>query len=51
MKDLEKLIHIFMDECKYMKGLNDKTLKAYSIDLKQYVIFCTNREWCLRETV
>ena len=26
MKDLEKLIHIFMDECKYMKGLYTKVL-------------------------
>ena len=34
MTDLQNNISNFLDDCKYMKGLSDKTLKAYVIDLK-----------------
>lgn len=34
MMDLQKHIKNYLDDFKYVKGLGDKTLKAYSIDLR-----------------
>ena len=45
MINLDKSIKKFLDNCKYMKGLSDKTLKAYTIDLNQYESFCKNQNW------
>ena len=42
MTDLQKHINSFLDECMYIKGLNGKTIKAYSIDLRQFSEFCTS---------
>ncbi len=36
---LNNEIKNYLEDCKYMKGLSEKTLKAYSIDLNQYEIF------------
>ncbi|WP_338096690.1 tyrosine-type recombinase/integrase [Methanorbis rubei] len=36
MHDLEILIHTYLEYCRYQKGLNEKTLQAYKIDLLQY---------------
>lgn len=44
MKELKDVVRCFLDDCRYMKGLNDKTLKAYSIDLRQFSEFCTGKE-------
>jgi len=33
----------FIAHCKYQKGLNDKTIKAYSIDLRQYSTFSNGK--------
>jgi integrase/recombinase XerD len=33
----------FIAHCKYQKGLNDKTIKAYSIDLCQYFTFSNGK--------
>jgi integrase/recombinase XerD len=33
----------FITHCKYQKGLNNKTIKAYSIDLRQYSIFSNGK--------
>jgi integrase/recombinase XerD len=32
-------INRFIEHCKYQKGLDNKTIKAYSIDLHQYSVF------------
>lgn len=36
METLESLVWNYLDYCKYHKSLDPKTLKAYSIDLKQF---------------
>lgn len=46
MTDLQKNINDYLDDCRYMKGLSSKTLKAYSIDLRQFSEFCT--EECIK---
>jgi integrase/recombinase XerD len=33
----------FIGHCKYQKGLNSKTVKAYSIDLRQYSVFSSGK--------
>lgn len=35
----EKLTDEFLVHCRYERGLNEKTLKAYRIDLSQYTLF------------
>lgn len=35
--DLQHEINIYLEYCKKNKGLNDKTIKAYKIDLKQFM--------------
>ncbi len=42
MKPLSILIDEYLDYCQYRKKLNDKTRKAYHIDLKQYMEFLTH---------
>ena len=34
-----------------MKGLSDKTLKAYTIDLHQFSEFCFDKPWSEKETL
>ena len=51
MADLQKNISNFLDDCKYMKGLSNKTLKAYAIDLKQFSDYCIDESWTEKETV
>lgn len=43
MFDLQPQTEDFLDYCKNRKALNDKTIKAYSIDLKQFVDFSNNQ--------
>ncbi len=51
MTDLQKYISNYLDDCKYMKGLSEKTLKAYSIDLRQFTEFCADKHWNEKETI
>lgn len=51
MTELQKNINDYLDDCRYMKGLSDKTLKAYSIDLRQFSEFCTDKSWNEKETI
>lgn len=37
--NLQKLVSAYLEYCKYRKELDEKTLKAYRIDLKQYFEF------------
>ena len=39
MFQLEDLITNYLEFCKYQKNLNPKTLKAYTIDFQQFIIF------------
>jgi integrase/recombinase XerD len=42
--DLPSLTDHFMDFCRYQKNLNPKTLKAYKIDLSQFLLFMKNTD-------
>lgn len=53
MESLEMLISGYTEYCKYHKNLDHKTLKAYSIDLKQFQnhISASNMEFSLKTTL
>ncbi len=51
MTELKQKIIKFLDYCRYMKGLSEKTLKAYSIDLKQYEKFSADKFWMERSCI
>lgn len=51
MTDLKKNIDDYLDNCSYMKGLSSKTIKVYSIDLRQFSEFCTDKNWNEKETI
>ena len=38
--DMIKEMEQYLEFCQYRKELNKNTLKAYRIDLKQYIFFC-----------
>lgn len=42
MFDVNIQINAFLNHCKNIKVLNKKTIKAYSIDLKQFAVYCDN---------
>ena len=42
MINLNQQIQQFLDFCKSRKTLNDKTIKAYKIDLRQFSEFTSN---------
>lgn len=42
MHNLQQLITYYLDFCKYQKTLNEKSLKAYRIDLAQYADYMSN---------
>lgn len=49
---LSKVIKQYIENCKYMKGLNDKSIKAYSIDLNQFEKWCTgNTAWDTKQNL
>ena len=44
--NLSKQIEKYLDDCRGIKGLNEKTVKAYSIDLNQFMAQCdSNCDW------
>lgn len=47
MENYTEITKNYLDFCRYQKGLNQKTIKAYTIDLRQYYEFnlCSNYEW------
>jgi len=47
MQDLQPWISRYLRDCKYQKGLDPKTLKAYQIDLAQFSMFMTDGSWNL----
>ena len=44
MNHLQELIPRYLDFCRYQKRLDDKTLKAYRIDLRQFVGWANEKE-------
>ena len=38
-EELEKYLETYYEDCLLRKRLSDKTLRAYKIDLKQYIDF------------
>lgn len=44
MHNLQQLITYYLDFCKYQKTLNEKSLKAYRIDLAQYADYMSNTD-------
>ncbi len=46
MVELSVQIKNYLEDCRYIKGLSDKTIKAYTIDLKQFALFSqSSNEW------
>ncbi len=43
MQEKAQWMKYYLEYCKKQKNLNDKTIKAYRIDLKQYIDFLTSR--------
>lgn len=39
MMNLQKWADQYLVACKYQKGLDSKTIKAYQIDLSQFILF------------
>lgn len=50
MHNLQKLITCYLDFCKYQKTLNEKSLKAYRIDLTQYAEYISNTDMQLNRS-
>ena len=50
MQMKKELLEKYLGECKTRKNLNQKTLKAYSIDLKQFMEYMDEKE-CTKETI
>ena len=47
MSTLDSYITEYLEYCQYRKRLDEKTLKAYRIDLKQYTLFSSELPACL----
>ncbi len=48
MYTIQNAIHDFIDHCRFEKNLSPKTIKSYSIDLKQLTGFLTERKYPLK---
>lgn len=44
LTDLQKFLNRYLKHCRFEKGLGEKTLKAYSIDLQQYHAFLVSTD-------
>lgn len=44
MENLQKEVEYYLQDCRYRKELNPKTLKAYQIDLGQFMQFLADKE-------
>ncbi len=55
MRNYTEITSEYLNFCRYQKGLNSKTIKAYTIDLRQYYEFnlCSDYDWfekgCIEE--
>lgn len=51
MNNLNEYIEEYIEYCKFRKRLDKKTLKAYSIDLKQYADFSSDSSYMSKNTL
>lgn len=51
MQKITNYMEEYLDYCKYRKRLDRKTLKAYRIDLNQYIAFSISPKLSLKDTV
>lgn len=52
MKELSDLINSYIEYCQYMKGLSPKSIKAYTTDLHQFLVFQDNNSnWCVKRSL
>lgn len=52
MLNLSKIISQYIEFCKYIKGLSDKSIKAYSNDLNQFIKWNgNNSDWCSKQVI
>lgn len=51
MDSLQCEVERYLGVCKELKGLSDLTLKAYTIDLRQFCEYMQNQNYCLRENL
>ena len=50
MGELKKNIEKFLDDCRYMRGLSEKTLKAYTILVLFFILFLFQSHICCNST-
>ena len=51
MSELKLNVESFLNDCRFMKGLSEKTMKAYTIDLRQFSEFCIGKEWNNKDVI
>ncbi len=51
MLELKLNVERFLNDCRFMKGLSEKTMKAYTIDLRQFSEFCIGKEWNNKDVI
>ena len=52
MQSLNEFVNLYIDDCVYMKGLDKKSIKAYTIDMTQYLKFQdSDYNWFKKETI
>lgn len=51
MDTLQCEVERYLGVCKELKGLSNLTLKAYTIDLRQFCEYMQNQNYCLRENL
>ncbi len=52
MINLSETVNQYLEFCKYMKGLSQKSIKAYSTDLKQFTEWCkSDIDWCSKQII
>ena len=44
MQEKTQWMKYYLEYCRKQKNLNDKTIKAYRIDLRQYIDFLASRK-------
>lgn len=52
MLNLSENINQYIDSCKFMKGLSDKSIRAYTNDLHQFIKWNNNNsDWCSKQVI
>lgn len=51
MLSLSKNVNQYIDYCKFMKGLSDKSIRAYKNDLNQFIEWNNSLDWCTKQVI